>query len=123
MVEYDTILKHFLSYDNVILGIQNKFLLEYLNCKIKTCYDNSSNTHLNYEKCKRKCGEKMIFFEEFKRIIYHDFNAFYFKKFSECNKQEEEKNYNLCIESTKKLMESNIFEIKKLFNNKSKKLL
>lgn len=123
MTEHDTALKHFLSYDNGLLKTQSQLLLGYLKCKIDNCYQSPENTHLAYEKCKEKCGEKLHYFQQFKRETYSEFSKFYTERFLECSRIEGVKEFNDCIDQNKIAMGKNVNELKILLGEISKKLM
>jgi hypothetical protein len=114
-MEYDIILKHYLSKDNSILKIESKLNLDYLKCKIENCYSNEfikKITHEDYEECKEICGIELKKFSSLRNFVYEDFNTFYYKKFLECSKEKSEENYGKCLESNKKNMSKSIDDIK-----------
>lgn len=116
-MEFDIILKNYLSKDNSILKIESKLSLDFLKCKIENCYSNNQNTkitHQDYEECKRACIRELEKFNKLRNFIYDDFTNFYYKKFLECSNERQDNLYNTCLEKNKQLMNKNIEDIKGL---------
>ena len=116
-MEYDIILKNYLSKDNSILKVESKLSLEFLKCKIENCYSNNQITkitHQDYEECKRACIREFDKFYKLRNFIYEDFTNFYYKKFLECSTEKQDNTYNSCLEQNKLLMNKSIEDIKGL---------
>lgn len=120
-MEYDLTLKNFLKNDENLNRIELKLSLVYVKCKLEKCYSSGNNlktfTHEYYEECKEKCMKNLTKLNLLKKFVYQDFNNFYYSKFLECGKMEEEDKYIQCKESNKNLMKKNIDDIKNLLLN------
>jgi hypothetical protein len=116
-MEYDITLKHILTNDNNIVKKEVKYSLDYIQCKLVTCYTGKKYTHLEYEACKEKCMEKLHKFNLLKDILYQDFTKFYYNRFLECSKISTSDGFDNCIEESKKMMKKNIEDIRKIILN------
>jgi hypothetical protein len=116
-MEYDIILKNFLSNDENVLKKEFEYSLEFLKCKIDKCYGKGFKIE-GFENCKEECMNKLTKFNLLRQFAYQDFSKFYYNRFFSCVEQDD-KMYNKCIADTKKLMEKNIDDVKKLILNYS----
>lgn len=116
-MEYDIILKNYLSKDNSILKTQSKLSLDFLKCKYENCYSNEaikSITHEDFEECKEICRSELNKFSALRNFIYEDFSTFYYKKFIECSNEKSDDIYVKCLDNNKKNMAKSIEDVKEL---------
>ncbi len=119
-MEYDLILKHFLTNDNRVNKIEAKLSIDFLKCKIDNCHSKGIKkiyTHEDYEECKELCLDNLNKFSLMKQTLYRDFSKFYYEKFLLCSNEIEDINFNKCIQDTKFLMNKNVEDIKKIVLN------
>jgi hypothetical protein len=116
-MEYDIILKNYLTKDNFILKIESKLKLDFLKCKFENCYSNDlikNITNEDFEECKEICGSEIIKLSNLKKFIYEDFTIFYYQRFLKCSNEKFDDIYGKCLENNKIDMAKNIEEIKEL---------
>lgn len=115
-MEYEVELRNFILNDPSVLKIQSKLSLNYLDCKIKQCYNKNEtlHTHEAYEQCKIDCISDLKSFNKFKFELNLEYNKFYYNKFCLCSKIESNDEFDECIKTNKASMKVDLEKIKSL---------